>query len=820
MAKRLKTGPVLYSTEHFNIAKLWYLIEEKVCEGSQYLGYMLDCKVSEEHWPYASIRVPYELPQGGLGRLIPKSFCFIQMKREVRATIADGLYLDIDMVNCHPTLLWNALKELDCKSQFSCLQKYVENREEVLNDIGFCFPDRKAAKQWLLKVIYGGIGIDENQPFNSFMEDYESELKHLDVLIANEETLWEYDLQPIRDSLLARCETENLSRKILSVVLNAMERSVFDEAQKFFAARKCDLSIYCYDGGMSYKPANSVVVDDQFLKLLSEHIYLSLNIQIEFAFKNYADDAIFVAPNKLNLYRYAKFKEWVVDQRGDYTAEKAKFEKFNFFGTRDVLYYTEEPLMVRQHNVNEFKHKYEHLVYKGEDKKGNPILKQFMPEWVKDPEKRRYDIVGLFPPGFEMEETEVTFYSKWKGFAVERILPDGSNYGEAVARFRDHTLYICSYNEQYRNFLEKCIVHILTYPGKKLDIVIAFKAIQGGEGKNTWWEIHKELFGHNFCYSTQNHERDWFGDFNELLNEKLWLHMEEMSKFTLLKHQKSFLAYVTSKYDTLNFKGGAKRSVPSFCNYFVTFNTGGMDMFPGLRRRLWVHELDKNIPIRGSTYFQALYTDMKNPQAIRAYYDWLIANVNIDKFVPAEDRPITPYMERLFEKEHLAKNSAEEFVVEALSTWFYSTVIPNHHKLKFKEVHKMYTEKCKEDQVQSLTPAKLASALSDMFVEGITRKKIKGSLFLEFDIDTCIQTLVDQKMMAWEDLGDVQTYEDCVYKIIRPCKKLCKFKDCRAHLSYIMSDDMRAVRAFRQRHESITHTCECNGSYFIGQNGH
>lgn len=815
--KKSKLGVALNSIEHFNIAKLWYLVEEKkISDPSMYINLLIEAKVSAQKWPYANHKVNFDVHPLGFGRLIPKGLCFILMERKIRQTITDGLYIDLDIENAHPCFLFQLVTELGT-NDWPCLQRYVNERDSVLNEVESFFDSKHDAKSWFLKVIYGGIGIGPHQAFNDFMVQYCDEMKGIDKLVEENESLWEFDVLPIKNFLLAKGETENINRKILSHVLNGMEMQVFEETQKFLHDSRCDFSIYCYDGGMSYKPGNMVPFDAALIERLNYHIYSTLSLRVKFIIKQNTE-AIFIAPEKLNSYKYENFQSWLVDQKGDYISEKHKFEKTNFFSIRDVKYYTEEPTYVREHSVTEFRQKYEHLVFRGEDKKGNPILKQFMPDWVRDPEKRKYDLVGLFPPGFEMEEPDVTFFSKWKGFAVERTIPDGFSYSEEISRFREHTLYVCSNNESYRVFLEKCIVHILTYPGKKLDMVIAFKAVQGGEGKNTWWEIHKELFGSAYCYSTQNHERDWFGDFNELLNEKVWLHMEEMSKHVLLKNQKSFLSYVTSKYDTLNFKGGAKRAVASFCNYFITFNTGGLDMFPGLRRRIWVHELNKDLPLKDATWFQQLYKDMKNPQVMRAYYDWLLRNVDIKNFKPAEDRPITPYMERLFAKEFLSKNSVDEFLLETLSQWFYNTMVGPLYKIKFSDLFTLYKNKCKEDQVIALTPQKMCSNVTDIFVDHCVRKMIRGVLYLEFTIDACIETLVQNKMMNWTDLGETIAYQEFVYRVIQPCKKACKFKDCRAHICYHLSDEARAVKYYNSQRplRNIAQDCECGGSYFIG----
>jgi hypothetical protein len=67
------------------------------------------------------------------GRLFAKSASLQGLPREIRGAIGTD-YCDVDMKNAHPTILLQYCKVNDIKAVW--LEKYVNNREEILKDIG------------------------------------------------------------------------------------------------------------------------------------------------------------------------------------------------------------------------------------------------------------------------------------------------------------------------------------------------------------------------------------------------------------------------------------------------------------------------------------------------------------------------------------------------------------------------------------------------------------------------------------------------------------------------------------------------------------
>ena len=100
--------------------------------------------------------------KGDIGRVFPKmSYSLGVMRRPVRHWLCDGLYYDIDIINCHPTLLYYiATLPHNVEAGFSepiHLKKYLDEREETLQlAIDYWKIDRETAKILYITLINGG----------------------------------------------------------------------------------------------------------------------------------------------------------------------------------------------------------------------------------------------------------------------------------------------------------------------------------------------------------------------------------------------------------------------------------------------------------------------------------------------------------------------------------------------------------------------------------------------------------------------------------------------------------------------------------------
>jgi hypothetical protein len=89
------------------------------------------------------------------------------MAREIRHTIAEGIYADIDMVNAHPTILEHIFKQKfpNDHHRIKYLSRYVHNREKCLKSLtSNRLVTEEIAKKTVLSVMNGGTNLYDELP--------------------------------------------------------------------------------------------------------------------------------------------------------------------------------------------------------------------------------------------------------------------------------------------------------------------------------------------------------------------------------------------------------------------------------------------------------------------------------------------------------------------------------------------------------------------------------------------------------------------------------------------------------------------------------
>jgi hypothetical protein len=143
------------------------------------------------------------------------------MPRRVRQTICDGLWIDIDFVNCHPVILAGICRNHGIHSQL--LEKYIKDRENMLQEmVENGVPNRDEAKQRVLKALNGGSVNDVNVPW---WKDIRKEFANIAMTVA---------LQPHYNDYLQECKDDkrldyNLNARVMNAVLCNEENKCLEE---------------------------------------------------------------------------------------------------------------------------------------------------------------------------------------------------------------------------------------------------------------------------------------------------------------------------------------------------------------------------------------------------------------------------------------------------------------------------------------------------------------------------------------------------------------------------------------------------------------
>ena len=126
------------------------------------------------------IKVNYNQKNKNIGRFFAKGSLSLQsLPRQIRHTIAKEFYYDIDIVNCHPIILYQYCKKNNINTPK--LKEYIDDRDKILNEIIEKNQiTKEEAKKLFLKITNGG---EHNQSRCLFIRDYYDEIKEIHELI-------------------------------------------------------------------------------------------------------------------------------------------------------------------------------------------------------------------------------------------------------------------------------------------------------------------------------------------------------------------------------------------------------------------------------------------------------------------------------------------------------------------------------------------------------------------------------------------------------------------------------------------------------------
>jgi P4 family phage/plasmid primase-like protien len=220
--------------------------------------------------------------------------CF---RRAIRHTLAKDNYVDIDVANCHPTMLLQLCQkyDIDCKS----LMGYVENRDAVLNGVmGYYDVTRDIAKNLFIRLLYFGSvktwmnEFDVEDPDHSlpFIESFTKELRE----IGNELVKHNQDLFKLNR------DRTNPVGSTVSFILQEYERRVLEVMYQYVCDHNgvSDDCILCYDGIMiptkSYEPE----LLDELTKEVRKKVGFKLNFTVKDMDEGYQEEIKDIVPIK------------------------------------------------------------------------------------------------------------------------------------------------------------------------------------------------------------------------------------------------------------------------------------------------------------------------------------------------------------------------------------------------------------------------------------------------------------------------------------------------------------------------------------------
>jgi len=226
------------------------------------------------------------------GRVYPaKSLSLGAMSKKLRHTLSGDYYNDIDIANCHPSIL----SQIATSEGMECgqLKYYIDNRERCLEQICQVYDvNRSAAKELVIRICYGGeyatwLKDTANNKAGGVIEwvdEIEQEMSSIAdiVMLQNQHLIKEF-----------KDDKRNLRSSVLSVFAQDVERKVLEEMYCFMAENQYIKitksgfvgAVLCFDGIMVPKKYIDQESIDDILAKLSQYVLEKTGLNLAFTEK-------------------------------------------------------------------------------------------------------------------------------------------------------------------------------------------------------------------------------------------------------------------------------------------------------------------------------------------------------------------------------------------------------------------------------------------------------------------------------------------------------------------------------------------------------
>jgi hypothetical protein len=568
------------------------------------------------------------------GRLFAP-FSLQGISRNIRHTVAEEYLIDIDIKNCHPTILQNILERNSMKCDH--IKEYNKNRNAVLDKLveeKTC-DDRDSAKRLILSII-NGCGRDEM--WGEWLQGLYDEIQFLLKRIQR--------VFPDMYQRAVKAKKSNKSGSALNYELCRNERLQLDKIREFCRKRKYQIATLCHDGLMLYydeeedyeaicREISEEIGMEVLVKLMEEQIDLTGLEAKEVAEKPLPEDPIEEvvekAPTGFPFYMDKK-REW----------EKKWHKLLNpycFMEEIDGELYPKKHREMEDCYVNEY----------FEDDDGNKA--PFIYVWMRDTRIRTYHR-EVFDPSNKQPRS---VYNRFRGLAIHQL--DDSNYDKEIGQkglevYLRHLFYLSGQDKNVSTYIQKWKAHTIQKPDEKTRTCLVFKGDQGvmKSADSEYWGRH--VIGKKM-YVNSEKPKDFVGNFNDDRENKLFVALDDSNVAETMVAQDEIKTLIDKDSCTIRAKHKKnKQDIQEFINLiYCTNNNVPVNIPPDDRRYMVIACSKKYADVNPRTtqeerdayreeFFS--YFNHRNPclHTLIAIRDYFMA-IDISDFKPQRDRVIT-----------------------------------------------------------------------------------------------------------------------------------------------------------------------------------
>lgn len=330
----------------------------------------------------------------------------------------------------------------------------------------------------------------------------------------------------------------------------------------------------------------------------------------------------------------------------DYATMKEEFEKHTFIvgskllhlqsnGTHTFLTDSDANLMYANKQIKTY------------DKEKDKVLKEpFYKRWKFDEHRRQYDRMDFLPNVAECPSDVYNCFKGLKGETYTMALTD-QQIEELVEPILYHLNMLTSEQSDY---VVKWLANMVQTPWRKAETTLLFRDMTrflksgGGTGKNVFVEwFGNTILGEDY-FVVFGVNALLFDPFNELLENKLLVLIEEASGKDNGREDNTLKSNITSKTKQINRKFQPKYTQKDYTSYIFFSNEANPIPMAGSLGQRRIAAFDVDVRHKDdATYFNELCSHLNKPEASAAFYRWLMKQETYASPVMFQTkRPTTP----------------------------------------------------------------------------------------------------------------------------------------------------------------------------------
>jgi hypothetical protein len=245
---------------------------------------------------------------------------------------------------------------------------------------------------------------------------------------------------------------------------------------------------------------------------------------------------------------------------------------------------------------------------------------QLLNKWLSDPTKLAYKEL-IFNPN---QTVNNDCFNTYKGLPIANVKRgDNVKIQRLLVMIEDVLMNLVNDDPLAFVYVRNWFAYKIQYPGRRIDVAVIISSLFQGIGKDSMGLVMNRIFGKFYSHITDA-INNLFGQFNTELEDKLFVHLEEISGFENRKNSNKLKSLITAKNMIINHKGIKTYSKDCYFSFYATTNEACPVMIEEEDRRFFHANAGKRHQ-NEIAFWTEFYQLVEDDTIIRGVYDYFMA---------------------------------------------------------------------------------------------------------------------------------------------------------------------------------------------------